>query len=231
MSAPSWIRKLLAQRGVPFEESHHEAAYTAQELAERAHTSGHHVAKVVIALADDRPVELVLPASRHVVLSRVQAILHARNVRLATEQEVVGAFKDCEPGAVPPLRHWKQVPVLMDKSLATDAPILFAAGTHEDAVRLKFADWFNLVRPKVARFAALSRPEPPAQAGAGPAPDADAELVRHALCDLVDVLHTQAKEIQRLSTHVERHTNSLLTPTQMPLVVSELAELHARLLR
>jgi Ala-tRNA(Pro) deacylase len=159
MSAPGWIRTLLAHRGVPFEELHHAEAFTAQELAQREHTSGHHVAKVVIALADGQPVELVLPATRHVVLSRVRDIMHAGDVRMATEQEIGQLFKDCAPGAVPPLRHWKHVAVLMDKSLATGDAILFAAGTHEDAVRLKFADWFNLVKPKVARFAALSRPQ------------------------------------------------------------------------
>jgi len=42
-------------------------------------------------------------------------------------------------------------------------------------------------------------------------------------------LHQQAKEIERLSTHVERHTDRLLQPSEMSLVVSELSALSARL--
>jgi hypothetical protein len=45
---------------------------------------------------------------------------------------------------------------------------------------------------------------------------------------LLNVLHAQAKEIERLTVHVERHTDRLLQPSQMALLVSELSELVAR---
>jgi Ala-tRNA(Pro) deacylase len=65
-------------------------------------------------------------------------------------------FPDCEVGAVPPLRHWKDVGVLMDRSLSGEGDILFQAGTHTDAIRLRFRDWYELVKPQVAAF---SEPE------------------------------------------------------------------------
>src|SRR3712207_7396677 len=43
--------------------------------------SGHRVAKVVGVLADGRPVELILPASRRVMLDRVREVLGAAEVR------------------------------------------------------------------------------------------------------------------------------------------------------
>lgn len=49
------------------------------------------------------------------------------------------------------------------------------------------------------------------------------------LSDLLAVLHLQAKETERLSGHVEQHAERLLTPSQMPMVISELSALHARL--
>ncbi len=152
MGTASWIRKALEQRGIPFEELHHPEAYTAQEVAQREHFSGHRVAKVVVAMADARPVELVLPASRHVDLDRVRTVLHARTVRLATEAEMEKYFADCEVGALPALRHWKGVDVLMDRTLAAEGDILFQAGTHADAVRLNFRDWYEMVNPQVATF-------------------------------------------------------------------------------
>jgi Ala-tRNA(Pro) deacylase len=143
---------MLQLRGIPFEELHHTEVFTAQEVAQREHFSGHRVAKVVVAIADGRPVELILPASKHVNLDRVRTVLHAHELRLATEQEIEKFFTDCEVGAIPALRHWKDVDVLMDRSLNVAGPILFQAGTHEDAVRLDFQDWYELVKPQVATF-------------------------------------------------------------------------------
>ena len=152
MATPLWIRKMLEMRGIPFEELHHPEVYTSQQVAQREHVSGHRVAKVVVVMADDRPVELILPASRHVNLEQVRTVLHAQAVRLATEVEMEKFFTDCEVGAIPPLRHWNDVVVLMDRSLDMEGNILFQAGTHVDAVRLKFQDWYEMVNPQVATF-------------------------------------------------------------------------------
>lgn len=152
MATPMWIRKMLELRGIPFEELHHREVYTAQEVAQREHVSGHRVAKVVVVMADGRPVELIMPASRHVNLERARAVLHAQEIRLASEAEMEKYFNDCEVGAIPALRHWKDVDVLMDRSLNVEGKILFQAGTHADAVRLNFRDWYEMVNPQVATF-------------------------------------------------------------------------------
>jgi Ala-tRNA(Pro) deacylase len=143
---------MLQIRGIPFEELHDSEAYTAQEVAQREHFSGHRVAKVVVVMVDGRPVELVLPASRHVNLDRVRTILAANEVRLANEEEMEKFFTDCEVGAIPPLRHWPKVDVVMDRLLNLEGNILFQAGTHADAIRLNFQDWYQLVNPQVATF-------------------------------------------------------------------------------
>jgi Ala-tRNA(Pro) deacylase len=106
----------------------------------------------VVVLADGRPVELILPASRHVNLDKVRTVLHAQEARLATEGEMEQFFADCEVGAIPALRHWQGVDVLMDRSLDVEGDILFQAGTHADAVRLNFRDWYEMVSPQVATF-------------------------------------------------------------------------------
>ena len=152
MATPLWIRRMLELRGIAFEELHHPEVYTAQEVAQREHVSGHRVAKVVVVMADGRPVELILTASRNVNLDRVRTVLHANEVRLATEAEMEKFFTDCEVGAIPALRHWKDVAVLMDRSLNIEGQILFQAGTHADAVRLNFRDWYEMVNPQVATF-------------------------------------------------------------------------------
>jgi prolyl-tRNA editing enzyme YbaK/EbsC (Cys-tRNA(Pro) deacylase) len=64
-------------------------------------------------------------------------------------------FDDVETGAIPPLRHWKQVEVVMDETMKIDGDIVLQGGTHRDTVRLKFSDWYNLVQPKVGSFTEL----------------------------------------------------------------------------
>lgn len=145
-----WIRKMLQARGVQFEERHHAGAYTAQEVAHREHVSGHRVAKVVVVMADDRPFEVIVPASRRVNLERVKTVLNTQNVRLASEAEIETIFTDCEVGAIPALRHWKDVDVLMDESMKVVGDILLQAGTHTDAIQLSFSEWYGMVRPRVA---------------------------------------------------------------------------------
>jgi Ala-tRNA(Pro) deacylase len=230
----SWIRQILNKRHIPFQELHHERAFTAQEVAGLEHVSGHRVAKVVIAIVDGRPVELVLPASRRVALDRVRDALHAQEARFASEQEMEQYFCDAEPGAIPPLRReeWRNVPVVMDETMRVEGEVLFQAGTHTDAVRIHFADWFNLVQPRVERFSIADSAADKGGAPRGVARKAErAGLLdpQQLFVDLLDILHLQAKEIERLSNHVERHTDRLLEPLQMSTVVSELSAMRARL--
>jgi Ala-tRNA(Pro) deacylase len=154
MATPNWVTQTLQRHGVPYRECHHGEAYTAQQVAQQEHVSGHRVAKVVVVMADDRPVELVLPASRRVLLDRLRNILGAQQVRLATEPEIQQAFPDCEVGAIPPLDHWPGVEIVMDSDMKVDGEILFQAGTHEDAIRVPFRDWYEAMHPRVATFAA-----------------------------------------------------------------------------
>jgi Ala-tRNA(Pro) deacylase len=154
MSTATWIRDELDQHGVTYRECHHREAFTAQAVAQQEHISGHRVAKVVVAMVDGRPVELILPASRRVVLDWVRDLLGAREARLANEEEMDRYFTGCERGAIPALRHWQDVEVLMDRTLRTSGDILFQAGTHCDAVCLRFEDWFRLVNPRVEIFSA-----------------------------------------------------------------------------
>lgn len=152
MATATWIKNELEEKGLAFEELHHEDAYTAQGVAQKEHVSGHRVAKVVVVMANGRPVQLILPASRRVALDRVQTLLGVDHVRLASEAELETHFPDCELGALPAWRHWPGVDVLMDQTLQGQGEILFQAGTHRDAVRMSFDDWFRMVQPMVGSF-------------------------------------------------------------------------------
>jgi CheY-like chemotaxis protein/prolyl-tRNA editing enzyme YbaK/EbsC (Cys-tRNA(Pro) deacylase) len=163
MSAPRWFQSILEHDHVPFTACQHTPVYSASQLAEAEHVTGHRVAKTVFLNGRGRPVAVVLPASARLDLARAQAVL-GQEVRLATEDEIARWFKGCNPGCVPPLRLRSDERILMDRSLAHLGTMIVPAGTPEDAVRVRFRDWYRAVRPGVGRFAVPRRPpdhEPP----------------------------------------------------------------------
>lgn len=130
----------------------HSPAYTAQEIAARAHVPGRELAKTVMAKVDGAMTMLVLPASSMVNFTAVRQEALAGKAELATEVEFKGLFPDCEVGAMPPFGNLFGIPVLVDRALLEDEEIAFNAGTHKELVRLAYADFARLVKPKVMSF-------------------------------------------------------------------------------
>jgi CheY-like chemotaxis protein len=157
MAVPRWLTQLFHHYQVPFEVHHHLPVHSATQLAHAEHVSGHRVAKPIFLAAGTRPLTVVLPASARLDLPRVQAIAGKNPLRFASEDEIAEWFKGCEPGSVPPVRIRSDQLVLMDRSLAHIGDLLFAAGSSEDAVSLRFRDWYRMVRPGVGRFALVER--------------------------------------------------------------------------
>ena len=146
------LREFLENEKVPFQHEVHRTAYTAQEVAAEEHIPGKMMAKTVVIRADDRFALAVLPASNRTDLAKLRAALGAQDVRLATELEFTGLFPDCEVGAMPPFGNLYGVPVYVEASLAKDDEIVFNAGTHQETVRIKYADFERLARPRVFEF-------------------------------------------------------------------------------
>ncbi len=94
----------------------------------------------------------VLPAPNHVRLDKLAAVV-GKSVRLATEQEFSSLFPDCELGAMPPFGSLYNLAVYLDESLAADEVIVFNAGTHRDAIRVRYDDFVRLAKPRVCSFA------------------------------------------------------------------------------
>ncbi|MCM8749247.1 YbaK/EbsC family protein [Thermomicrobiaceae bacterium CFH 74404] len=147
------LEAYLREQGVPFQTQHHPIAFTAQEVAASEHVPGRLVVKVVMVVADGKPVMLALRATDRVDLRKLAAVLGVTEVRLAEEREFGALFPDCELGAMPPFGNLYGVPVYVDTALAEDETIFFQAGTHTDTMSLKYADFNWLVRPAVADFA------------------------------------------------------------------------------
>jgi Ala-tRNA(Pro) deacylase len=150
MSCKENLEAFLREHAVPFEAHHHPRVYTAQRVAEAEHVSGRIVMKVVMAFGDGKMVMLAVPAHRNVNLVKAAGAVGAKAMRLAHEDEFAAAFPDCEVGAMPPFGNLYGIKTCVDTELAKDDTVVFNAGTHEDTIHMKFADFQQLVEPIVA---------------------------------------------------------------------------------
>lgn len=153
MSVPHWLRRLLAYHGVPYREHTHAPVFSASHLAHIEHITGRRVAKVVFLNARNHPVMVVLPAVARLDIERVRSVLGDPELRLATEAEITGWFKGCEPGCVPPVRLRSDLRILLDRGLAHLGEIILPGGAPDVSIEVRFRDWYRAVRPGVGRFA------------------------------------------------------------------------------
>ena len=150
--APS-VQEFLRCADVSYTVLRHLPAYTAQEEAAVTHVPGRDWAKTVICFADGEPIEAVVPANQKVNLDWLAALAGASAIRLASEDELNWLFPECEPGAVPPFGPLFKQTVFVDLSLAGEERIAFPAGTHTDAVAMRYRDFAAITHPVVGRFA------------------------------------------------------------------------------
>jgi Ala-tRNA(Pro) deacylase len=142
----------LERAGVEFEVKKHLPTFSAQQMAAAEHEPGRFVAKPVLIKVDGKMMMCVLPAPRKIDLQALKRELGAKSVELVEEVEVGRLFGDCELGAEPPFGNLYNIPTIMDKSLENDDHIVFQAGSHDKAVRIKMEDYRKLANPRILEF-------------------------------------------------------------------------------
>jgi Ala-tRNA(Pro) deacylase len=152
MSVTENLKRFLDENRVKNEVLRHERADTAQEVAERLHIEGQELAKCVVVVAGGIKAMLILPATRRADLRSLGGTFNCAHARLATEAEIAEFFPGCEVGAMPPFGNLYGMRVICDEGLAKDEEIVFNAGTHTEAIRMKFADYVRLVKPEIRRL-------------------------------------------------------------------------------
>lgn len=152
MAISQVLKAYLDREHVHYDVLPHPEAFRAALVAQTLRTPMKEIAKVVVVKADHRFVMTVLPASWNVNLSRLRDLLLSQHVRLATEDEIKHLFPDCELGAMPPFGNLYGLHVYVDQSLTEDEEITFQAGTHSDAIRMRYWDFAALVFPVVTEF-------------------------------------------------------------------------------
>lgn len=148
--------EFLDEKHVPYTLSIHEQAYRASEVAAAEHVRSAELAKTIVFCGDHCFAMAVLPADRKISLAELAHSLGVKEIRLATEPELANLFPEAEVGAMPPLGNLFHLPVYVDKGLAKEKCIVFNAGTHRNAIHMKFTDFRRLTQPLITEFAHLN---------------------------------------------------------------------------
>jgi Ala-tRNA(Pro) deacylase len=134
----------LERASIAYELIEHTRTTTAAAEARVLGVPPHEVAKTVVLTTPDGFVRAVLPASDQLDLGKLREILGTKDVELATEAGLAGAYPEFELGAVPPLTGGDGDRVLVDRRLHDNEWVVFEAGTHEQSLRLRTSDLVEL---------------------------------------------------------------------------------------
>jgi Ala-tRNA(Pro) deacylase len=157
MEIPRRLINFLNEKNIKYELLHHPEAFTAQTIAEAEHVEGHHHAKVVMIKSDREHLMAVVPAVSRIDLEKFESVV-GRSVELESEAEFKPLFPDCEPGTMPPFGNLYGLTTYVDRALSEEDFIVFEAGTHTDAIKVKYEDYERAADPFVEEFAMKFEP-------------------------------------------------------------------------
>jgi len=146
------LKTFLEKNDIPYISIKHSPAYTAQEIAAKAHIPGQELAKTVIVKIDKKLAMVVLTSAARVNLQWMKKELSADSVELATEQEFKTKFPECETGAMPPFGNLWGMNVYVSQTLTNDRMIAFNGGSHSELIQCSYKDFQKAVHPTVLNF-------------------------------------------------------------------------------
>lgn len=147
------IVKLLNKNNISYQLFEHQPVYTSEEAAKiRDGTKLEQGAKALVMMADKKPILIVISGARRVDTKKFKRLFKIKDLRMSTPDEVK-KLTDVKVGAVPPFGKLLGLEIFVDQSLGENEEISFNAGLHTKSVKMKYQDWFQLVKPKLGNFA------------------------------------------------------------------------------
>jgi Ala-tRNA(Pro) deacylase len=138
------LRDFLGSHRLGYDIIPHKLAESGQRNASAAHLPGDKVAKAVLLKDDNGYLLAVMPATHRLHFGRLHKNLN-RHFGLATEEEVIGLFRDCSPGAIPPAGLLYDVDTLVDDALLDQQDVYFEAGDHKHLLHMDRGDFGKLM--------------------------------------------------------------------------------------
>ncbi|TPL52523.1 aminoacyl-tRNA deacylase [Mesorhizobium sp. B2-4-4] len=143
MTIANKLKDYIDRKGISYDTVAHHRTATSRQAAIAAHVPGSIMAKSVLVHHDLGYALAVVPSTHRIEVGALQKVMD-KSLGLATEDEAVSLFGDCDTGAIPPIGAAYDVPVVLDESLGGAADIYFEGGDHRTLVRVSGKDFRNL---------------------------------------------------------------------------------------
>ena len=124
---------------------------TAGEEAAALEIPGEQVAKTLVLVTGSGYVRAVLPSTERLDLHKARELLgDGKATRLASEEELAGAYPMFELGAVPPFGGPAGDRTIVDRRLAAQGSVVIEAGSHTTSLRIATQDLLSLTKAELA---------------------------------------------------------------------------------
>lgn len=146
------IEKILKDNTVWYERFEHEAVRTSEEAAavRRNYDISQGTKALIIRTKKNGEKQfamIVVSGDKKFDTKKAKEVLKAKDIRFATEDEVLEITDGVKPGGVPPFGNLFNLPVYADDSVFTHEKIIFNAGDKQISIGMHSKDYKEIVAP------------------------------------------------------------------------------------
>jgi prolyl-tRNA editing enzyme YbaK/EbsC (Cys-tRNA(Pro) deacylase) len=147
------VTDYLDHEGIEYEALKHDRAFTGIAEAHALGIEADEVLKTVIVDTRGRHIALVLPGGERLDMALVRSVLDDPDASLANEGEITHDLGGFELGALPPVAPLLGIDTIVDPTVHDHGPVIFAAGTQTESVKV---DAEPLFEAQSVRFAEIA---------------------------------------------------------------------------
>ena len=147
------IRQLARRLNVKYTEYHHEPVTTSEEAAKVREVPLHLGAKALIMLADNKPIQVVVPGDKKVNTDALKQDLEVSKLKMAP-RDLAEQLSGVEIGGIPPFGNLFDEPiaVYVSKSVLENEFMEFNAGNRSISMRMNPNDWLKMTDATVGDY-------------------------------------------------------------------------------
>jgi Ala-tRNA(Pro) deacylase len=151
------IQDFLKSRNVNFEHIVHEHVHRSEDAAKIRGNKIEQAAKAIILKIRHKKskeyefIQCVISGHRKIDLKKLKVLLNLDNASLASPEEVLEKT-NCTVGSVPPFGIIFGLRMFIENSVTEQEFIFFSAGTHNDSIKMRSADYLNVLNVETSDF-------------------------------------------------------------------------------
>lgn len=151
MKILSRIAELLDKNQIQYVSKRHAPTLTSLDSARERGEPLKIGAKALLVKTEKEFLLAVLPADRRLDTKALRALVHSKNIRFATAEELAG-LTGLVPGSLPPFGNILGIKMLVDNALFNEEYMAFNAGSLEISIKMRTADYRRVVNPTTGDF-------------------------------------------------------------------------------